>query len=298
MTNLEIEAFLAIVQYGSFTKASKKLHISQPAISKRISMLEEELGYQLIARKNGVRSIELTDKAISFLPIANQWVKISENVKKLKDYSVQYTFHISSSDGPLLYVLPDAIKTLVKTFPDINIKMSTLSYGQSYKKVHAGTIELGFTGSNYHYKDVRAVPAYSEKMVFICRSDSDYPDKVNIADLSTKYAIFSNFSADYEMWFKQWFETQQEPFMETDLNAQLEDFMVSFDKNVWSIVPISVAKSFLLNPMITTKELTTNPPDRMIYYIHKSRKLTKYAKTLLQLLEDSLGEMEGVTSFL
>ena len=44
MTFPEIEAFLHIVQYGSFSAAAEKLYITQPALGRRIRALEEELG--------------------------------------------------------------------------------------------------------------------------------------------------------------------------------------------------------------------------------------------------------------
>ena len=57
MTFLEIEAFLKIVQYGSFSAAAEKLYITQPALGRRIRALEEELGYLLFIRYKGVRHV-------------------------------------------------------------------------------------------------------------------------------------------------------------------------------------------------------------------------------------------------
>ena len=54
MTFLEIEAFLSIVQHGSFSAAAEKLYITQPALGRRIRALEEELGYALFIRNKGV----------------------------------------------------------------------------------------------------------------------------------------------------------------------------------------------------------------------------------------------------
>jgi len=53
MTNGQISCFLAVVEEGSFAKAANALFISQPAISKSISKLEEELGFPLLERKVG-----------------------------------------------------------------------------------------------------------------------------------------------------------------------------------------------------------------------------------------------------
>ena len=47
MNSLEIQYFLTIVKYGSFTEAAQALSVSQPAISKQIRQLEAELGCSL-----------------------------------------------------------------------------------------------------------------------------------------------------------------------------------------------------------------------------------------------------------
>ena len=64
MTFLEIEAFLSIVQYGSFSAAAEKLYVTQPALGRRIRALEEELGYSLFVRNKGVRHVELTRQGL------------------------------------------------------------------------------------------------------------------------------------------------------------------------------------------------------------------------------------------
>jgi DNA-binding transcriptional LysR family regulator len=63
-----VEAFLAIVRRGGFTRASSGLHLSQPAISRRIHLLEHELAAPLFER---IRSgVVLTDAGRAFLPHA------------------------------------------------------------------------------------------------------------------------------------------------------------------------------------------------------------------------------------
>lgn len=50
MTQLELQAFLAVTRTGSFSQAAQSLFISQPALSRRIRTLEEELGFRLLER--------------------------------------------------------------------------------------------------------------------------------------------------------------------------------------------------------------------------------------------------------
>ena len=59
MNSLEIQYFLTIVKYGSFTEAAQALSVSQPAISKQIRQLEAELGCRLFARSG--RALSLTE---------------------------------------------------------------------------------------------------------------------------------------------------------------------------------------------------------------------------------------------
>ena len=55
----EIEAFVTINRAGGFTRAAELLHLSQPAVSRRIELLERELGAPLFERlSNGIRLTE------------------------------------------------------------------------------------------------------------------------------------------------------------------------------------------------------------------------------------------------
>src|SRR5438874_8374751 len=64
----QVEAFVAIVRRGGFTRAAATLHLSQPAISRRLLLLERELGAPVFER---IRSgVVLTDAGRAFLPHA------------------------------------------------------------------------------------------------------------------------------------------------------------------------------------------------------------------------------------
>src|SRR6516225_6778643 len=64
----EIQTFLTIAELGGFTRAGRRLHRSQPAISRRLLLLEQELGTPLIERIRG--RTQLTEAGRAFLPHA------------------------------------------------------------------------------------------------------------------------------------------------------------------------------------------------------------------------------------
>src|SRR5262249_58598197 len=64
----EIRTFVAIAQLGGFTRAADRLHRSQPAISRRIGLIEQELGAPLLERAHG--GAGLTEAGPAPLPLA------------------------------------------------------------------------------------------------------------------------------------------------------------------------------------------------------------------------------------
>ena len=68
MTYQDIHTFLTIASSSSLSKAAESLFVSQPALSHRLSALEEELGTELIIRRKGSRTLELTDAGQRFCP--------------------------------------------------------------------------------------------------------------------------------------------------------------------------------------------------------------------------------------
>src|SRR5215472_12539488 len=65
----QVETFTAIVRHGGFTRAGASLHLSQPAVSRRLDLLERELGRPLFDRTRG--GARLTEAGRAFLPHAD-----------------------------------------------------------------------------------------------------------------------------------------------------------------------------------------------------------------------------------
>ena len=75
-----LQAFIAVARNESFSKASEQLFVTQPAISKRVAALEEELGTQLFNRI--ARQISLTEAGKQLLPKAQELVHQAEDMQR------------------------------------------------------------------------------------------------------------------------------------------------------------------------------------------------------------------------
>ena len=74
----QLKSYVAVVKYGSFTKAAERLYVSQPTISAHISALEEELKRTLIVRTT--KSIEVTEKGMEIYEYAVRILELRDRM--------------------------------------------------------------------------------------------------------------------------------------------------------------------------------------------------------------------------
>ncbi len=120
----KLETFLVVIKEKSFSKASAKLGISQPAVTQQIKYLEEQIGAKLIERrKNGVR---LTKEGEEVYKIAQRISKCIQNAEQelFRVIDKKLTFILGASFTIGNYILPNIISEIKKIIQnDISIKI-------------------------------------------------------------------------------------------------------------------------------------------------------------------------------
>ncbi len=123
LEDFRLKIFLTVAQTGNFTRSSKLLNISQPAVSQNVAELEKLLDTQLFIRERGL--ITLTDQGQEFRKYAEKilyWYKVTDNIfgEKARLASAQ-TLRISAPDEVAGYILPKILSPLRATNPDLQI---------------------------------------------------------------------------------------------------------------------------------------------------------------------------------
>ena len=116
MTNLEIEAFLAVVRLGSITAAAQAIFITQPALSRRLQALEEELGYPLFRRGKGQRNIQLTEEGKAFVPVAERWRQLWRQSREIAGLSHRGKMTVAVIGSINTYLMPRCIAVFFAVF--------------------------------------------------------------------------------------------------------------------------------------------------------------------------------------
>ena len=121
----KLESFLVLADCKSFTKTAELRYLSQPAISKHIDSLEQELGVFLFDR-NG-KTVSLTIQGRHFIKYAESIVKIyqksQELIRQIEDLN-QGTLYFGSTNFIGIYLMPKFIKAFQDKYPKINVNMT------------------------------------------------------------------------------------------------------------------------------------------------------------------------------
>lgn len=116
MNTVQMECFLTVAEYLNFSKASRALKISQPAVSHQIQTLEEELGVKLFNRTS--KSVALTPEGNLFLPDAQLILKTAITAKDRLGSHVHFIFlELGCHNYMEMNLLPPVLKKLYGEFP-------------------------------------------------------------------------------------------------------------------------------------------------------------------------------------
>ncbi len=139
-----LAAFLEIADAGSFSGAAGRLHVSQPAISKRIAGLEGRLGARLFDRIG--RRVMLTEAGRTLLPYARRVREDLEDGRRALSHlspRVQGRLAIGTSHHIGLHRLPKVLKSFTHAHPDVDLDIQFMDSEVACEAVLAGKLELG-----------------------------------------------------------------------------------------------------------------------------------------------------------
>lgn len=162
----QLQSYVAVIKYGSFTKAAEKMFVSQPTISAHISALEEELNQTLIRRTT--KSIEITEKGKE---VYEQAVHILEMKDRMIDICTEEehpNIYLGASTIPSAYILPEILPKFRNTYPELSFSIEQSDSQGVVDGLLEGRFDVGFIG----IKEEKLVcePFCEDRMVLVTAS--------------------------------------------------------------------------------------------------------------------------------
>lgn len=182
---LNLEYFLAAAEELNFTRAAKKLYISQQSLSSHISNMEKEFDVLLF---NRTTPLTLTYAGKALKNRARQLINIKEETYReladIKDFSVgQLTIGVSHTRGRI--ILPEVLPSYKERFPNIELKLVEGNSSMLAGELLHGDIDLLIDMLPIRAEQVETVPICEEEILLAV------PDQVLIRTFPDRYEEIS-----------------------------------------------------------------------------------------------------------
>lgn len=138
-----LTAFIEVADRGSFSIAAERLHLTQPAVSKRIATLEDRLGRKLFDRV--ARRTMLTDAGRTLLPYARKVLEDLEDGRRALSRlsaNVSGRLSVGTSHHIGLHRLPPLLKTFAARYPEVDLDLHFMDSEVACEAVVQGRLEL------------------------------------------------------------------------------------------------------------------------------------------------------------
>lgn len=189
MNEQDYQFLIDLHETQNITKMAQRQFLTQPAMTKRIKRIEEELGCELMLRtKRGVTFTSVGESVIRYcreMQHMNQQMRDSIN---LYQGVVGGSLSIGSSLNYCRYRLPSALRLYQEQYPLVDVSINTGHSKALYTSLMEGKISVAIIRGNYNWDDGCQVLS-TEPVCFVCNEEnkdkplSDYPYIAHHTDL-------------------------------------------------------------------------------------------------------------------
>jgi DNA-binding transcriptional LysR family regulator len=168
LTIQQMEALICLVEERSFSRAAKRMLLTQPALTKNIRNVEDCLGVKVVNRSNA--GVSLTPEGKILYEYAQRIVRLrkeaGEKIMKLQE-NAGGDIYIGASTIPATYILPRALSGLKKAHPDIRVFLKTEDSEEVMNMVLDHEVEIGCIGKKPLNRKLVAWPVWDDRLILV-----------------------------------------------------------------------------------------------------------------------------------
>jgi len=288
MDSLALKAFMAVAEQGSFSRAADELFLTQPAVSKRIIKLEQQLKTRLFDRIG--RNVYLTVAGQHLLPKAKAILEaMADTVDELTNLSgrVGGQLRIATSHHISLHRLPKPLSKFIALYPQVELDIQFAESEVIYEGLLQGRWQLGIITLNPEPDtQIQQQAIWQDKMQFVAAPEHPLTQQysIELSQLSSFPALLSKTNTFTRSIVEQDFAAQNLALnvaMSTN-NLDTIRMMVSIGMG-WSILPHT-----LINSQIKVIDTLSKPIVRQLGCAwHQQRSLSNAATAFIELLQSA-----------
>lgn len=264
----DIEAFLEIVRMRSISKAAERLFLSQSVLSTRLKNLETELGFPLVIRERGVRSLQLTPQGEEFVPIAQRWKNLLEEMELLST-STRQGLHIASNESAYLELLQPFMVQTVQQHPEIRFSLQIKDSADIYTLLEKGLLDFGVASYEASSRNIYRRLLYEQNYCIVCAgTPSGKPAVISPEELDPAQEI-GFLGSDFPsitLWHDRHFGKQNQSAMLVNTPQIIIPFLKK--PGSWALFPSGMANH--IQDKVQVCQLSDPPEPRKIYLLTRN----------------------------
>lgn len=162
----QLKYFIAVAEEGHIGRAARKLHISQPPLTRQIKQIEEELGVTLFLR---------TPKGMELTPVGNIFLEEANNIKLLFEKATERTLQAAQGKlgrldvaifgSGILDAIPKILLSFKENYPDVRVVLHQMSKGEQIEALQQRRINVGFNRLLVPLPDIRSEVVLRERLL-------------------------------------------------------------------------------------------------------------------------------------
>ena len=284
-----LHAFISVTETGSFSKAAQQLFITQPAVSKRVSSLEQSLNTTLFDRIG--KRVQLTEAGIALLPSARRIIaELAESRRIISNLSgtISGRLRLGTSHHIGLHRLPPVLRAYTALYPEVDLDIKFMDSEAACEAVLKGELEL-------------AIATLPEQVTANLSTEVIWHDPLCIA-ISKTHPLSAHQSTDLNSLIEHAAilpsqSTFTRGLMEKALKIDSQKMNIAMETNYletikmmvsiglgWSVLPVS-----MLDKELTTVAIKGIKMERLLgAAYHSERTLSNAGKMLLEILRQEL----------
>jgi DNA-binding transcriptional LysR family regulator len=281
-----LRAFIAVAERSSFSAAAVDLHLTQPAVSKRIALLEAELDTALFDRVG--RRAHPTQAGQKLLhharSILRQLDLAEQDIRDLA-VSVSGSLNLATSHHIGLHHLPPVLRAFLDRYPHVRLNIAFTDSEKAHEAVLRGDIELAvITLAPNEAANIDARCVWPDPLAFVAGPEHSLCRHNNptLSDLGNYANVLPGLDTYTGQIVKRLFQQQGQTLDTLMTTNYLETIKMMVNVGLgWSVLPRSMLDASLVDLMVETPPLCR----QLGYIVHRKHSLSNAAKAFIELLE-------------
>jgi DNA-binding transcriptional LysR family regulator len=283
-----IKAFIAVAETMSVTKASKKLFLTQPAVSRRIAQLEEQLGVRLFDRVNKkmfltVPGNELLPRCIKIMADINFAAFEASNLSNrvMGHLTVGMSHHVS------LYRAPKNLKRYQDLYPEVELDLNFLTSEEAIDLVSRGRLELAMvTLPAKKIPNLDFIAVWRDELYIAIPNTKEYRN-ASLEELSRKPVILPHLNSTTRKNIDNIFKECNLSYAHVTETSNFEVISKMIETGLgWSVMPAHMMNDHIIRAF--TDVFVSVRTQGIV--CHSQRQLSRASQALLDLMTDQLSD--------